>query len=173
MKSILHTFLGGLLFICSFNACAHSDDEMDDRLDEIDAYESINGVWKGSFDVKSMPELLYELAEKDGQTDMTYEVMLMLAEDSRPMLLIQFDEEEGYIQVGDEAKMTPDQMGWNIRIENEGGTWIERYRLTFSRIAEKEAALTFTRTVHNWLISEENKHATFYSVFCVGSVTKQ
>ncbi len=165
--------LTGLFLITSQSLIAQTEEEFNSRLDEINAWGSIEGTWTGSYIVDSAPEHYRELLKQQGVTDSTYELRVVLAEGAAPTVAIQFDKKEGFLPLEGDVRIIPEALGWNISIRREGGVWIERYNLFFARVAEKEAALTFTRTVHNWLTAEKDRDKTFYHVFGVGKMTLQ
>ena len=92
--------------------------------------------------------------------------------DEAPVRHGYFQPDSQWTEVGQEAHLIPDNVGWHVLMANEGGVWLERYFISFSRISEEVADIVVTRTVHTWHVPDGEQGPVTYHVFGAGQVTR-
>ena len=111
------------------------------KIEEIKAYETLEGVWEGAYVIKSAPrELLNDLAEQGVKET---GVKVVLVKDQLPKVYFKHTSSAAWAENDGDVTFVPDQLGFHIMIKREGGVWLERYWLSFSQVAEHEANMTF------------------------------
>ncbi|WP_298445749.1 hypothetical protein [uncultured Ferrimonas sp.] len=162
-----------LVLIFSFSATVQGqqvDPLITKKIEQIQSYESVEGTWEGSYAVKSSPQELLDNLNKSGVSEIGVKVVLF--KNSKPKVYFRNTPEEEWAENDGNVNFINDQLGFHIYITRDGGVWLERYWLSFARISERAANMTFTRTVHNWFQEPNIEAPEYYHVFGTGAVKK-
>ena len=176
MKAIDVLVLTALL-MCPVASNAQDDSrfeaERTARVQEIESYESVAGTWEGHYFITSAPDDLMAALADSGTKDEGARIRIVLADQERPKVYLRYPDDDDWDLLEGQASFFANSAGWLIYVEYAEGVWIQKYSITFDRIKEREAAITFTRTVHNWFIPEPEPNVIdFYHMFGVGKVMK-
>ncbi len=148
-------------------------ERMDLQLSEINAWEPIGGVWTGEYRVKTEPEALAEKTREAGLEDAAVGLRVSFLEGDTPRLAFRFPGQTSFEDVGGTVRYQENTLGWNIEFERVGEVWIEKYVFMFQRLEERRAAMTVTRTVHNWFKRDDEDPAfEYFYAFSTGEVTR-
>ena len=143
------------------------------RVKEIEAYESVVGTWEGHFFITSAPDKLMQILADSGTKDEGARIRLVLKDQVRPKVYLKYPDDTDWDLLEGQASFFSNSVGWLIFVEYGEGVWIQKYSITADRIKEREAAITLTRTVHNWFIDEPEPNVIdFYHMFGVGKIAK-
>lgn len=144
-----------------------------DKLDQIKSYESLAGEWQGEFTIKAFPEELKHYFEETDIVGTVIEIKVILSENELPRFFKKTSSESEWHETDGEVSIDPDILGFHILVKRQGGVWIERELMSFSRLSEKQATMTYTRTVHNWYYEPNAEAPEYYYIFGSGKVVKQ
>ena len=157
-----------LLSLCFWmvSPSAIAEQSEGERIAEVNSFSPIIGVWKGSYDLKWVEPAL------DGEE--INKVYVRIKHNLNDHVVsFAYSESEKLQPIDATITMFEDQLGWIVHIQRSGGTWIEKYILTFARTGENQAESTFARTVHNWHIPEGYSTPNYFSMFGQGSVSRE
>ena len=170
------------LILAVLASCSFFNDDQDDALSNplvaarkatIDSYEPAIGTWEGTFFITSAPDGLMESFTRNGTKEHGVRIRVELSNQDDPTVALRYPDENTWNPIQGPTKYFSNNLGWQVFIERSGGVWIEKFSITFDRVKEREAAITFTRTVHNWyLIEAEPNLVDFYHMFGAGRVSK-
>lgn len=172
-----------LLIVAALASCSAFKDDQDRTLQNpvvaarkavIDSYGPATGTWEGVFFIKSAPDALMETFEKNGTQQRGARIRVTLSDQGEPVVALKYPEDKNvWKPIKGLTKYFSNDLGWHIYIERSKGVWIEKYSITFDRVAEREAAFTLTRTVHNWYTVEDDPNVVdFYHMFGAGRASK-
>jgi hypothetical protein len=154
-------------------ASAFEQDAIEARMAQMRAFDPPWGTWQGRIDVTSAPD---ELAARTDDGELVYDsyrIRVELAEGAAPVIDLWYSGDKSWSRIDGDSVMAQNHMGWTVTVQRSGGVWIEKYHITFDHMENDEAAITFTRTVHNWLGAEPGTEIPpFYHVFGPGMVER-
>jgi len=163
-----------LLLLSGFVSGEEQDPEIAKqvRVGEIKSWSSAVGTWEGTYFVEAAPEDLLQSMADEGTDKSGIGIKAVLQED-KAAVFFKYEPDSQWTEIGQEVHLIPDNVGWHVLMANEGGVWLERYFVSFSRISEEVAEIVVTRTVHNWHVPDGEQGPVTYHVFGAGQVTRK
>jgi len=148
------------------------EEAIDARRSEIQAWEPLGGVWTGDYRMEEAPESVVEQTREIGLEGQSVGIKINFLKGGTPTLEFRFAGQTEFADVGGNLTYSENALGWTIGYERMGEVWIERYVFMFNRLEERRAAMTVTRTVHNWFADPSGEVTEYFYVFNTGEVTR-
>lgn len=166
-----------VLFILALSApgsVAASDDE-DARRDAVEQWEPFIGLWEGEVEYVATSPAMREQTEAEGWLDKTTGVRIRIPANGEPEVSFLYPGEDEWRRLEGTVRYFETRLGFVVHLDRAGGVWIEKQTFTLERLEERQAALTITRTVHNWYMPDdapEDVQGYFY-VFSAGELVRR